>query len=42
MAELIRKIEPYLTFLNIPQLDSQGADIQTKLKELEELNRSLR
>jgi integrase len=29
-AEIFRKIEPYLTFLNIPQLERQGADIQTK------------
>jgi integrase len=41
-AELFRKIEPYLTFLNIHQLERQGADIQTKVEELEDLNRSLR
>jgi integrase len=41
-AEIFRKIEPYLTFLNIPQLERQGADIQTKVEELEELNQSLR
>jgi integrase len=41
-AELFRKIEPYLTFLNIPQLERQGADIQTKVEELEMLNQSLR
>src|SRR5215467_1851917 len=41
-AELFRKIEPYLTFLNIPQLERQGADIQTKVEELEMVNRSLR
>jgi integrase len=41
-AELFRKIEPYLTFLNIHQLERQGADIQTKVEELEELNQSLR
>ena len=40
--ELFRKIEPYLTFLNIPQLERQGADIQTKVEELEILNQSLR
>jgi MFS superfamily sulfate permease-like transporter len=34
--------EPYLTFLNIPQLERQGADIQSKVEELEELNQSLR
>jgi hypothetical protein len=36
-----KKIEPYLTFLNILQLERQGADIQTKIEELEELNQSL-
>jgi 2-hydroxy-3-keto-5-methylthiopentenyl-1-phosphate phosphatase len=36
------KIEPYLTFLNIHQLERQGADIQSKVQELEELNNSLR
>jgi hypothetical protein len=41
-AEIFRKIEPYLTFLNIHQLRRQGADIQTKVEELEELNQSLR
>jgi integrase/recombinase XerD len=41
-AELFRKIEPYLTFLNVHQLERQGADIQTKIEELEELNQSLR
>jgi integrase len=41
-AEIFRKIEPYLTFLNIHQLKRQGADIQTKVEELEELSQSLR
>ena len=41
-AEIFRKIEPYLTFLNIPQLERQGADIQTKVEELEQLNQSMR
>ena len=41
-AELFRKIEPYLTFLNIHQLERQGADIQSKVEELEDLNSSLR
>ena len=41
-AEIFRKIEPYLTFLNIHQLERQGADIQTKVEELEVLNQSLR
>jgi hypothetical protein len=41
-AELFRKIEPYLTFLNIRQLEIQGADILSKVNELEEVNQSLR
>jgi integrase len=41
-AEIFRKIEPYLTFLNVHQQERQGADIQTKVEELEELNQSLR
>jgi integrase len=41
-AEIFLKIKPYLTFLNIPQLERQGADIQSKVEELEELNQSLR
>jgi integrase len=40
-AEIFRKVEPYLTFLNIVQLERQGADIQSKVGELEELNESL-
>jgi hypothetical protein len=39
---IFRKIEPYLTFLNIPQLERQGADIQSKVDELEALNQSMR
>ena len=41
-AELFKKVEPYLTFLNIHQLERQGADIQSKVQELEDLNSSLR
>ena len=41
-AEIFQKIEPYLTFLNVHQLERQGADIQSKVEELEELNQSLR
>jgi chaperonin cofactor prefoldin len=33
-------IESYLTFLNVNQLERQGADIQSKIEELEELNQS--
>jgi hypothetical protein len=42
MAEIFRKIEPYLTFLNIHQLERQGADIMSKVNELEGVNQSLR
>jgi hypothetical protein len=31
-----------LTFLKIHQLERQGADIQTKIEELEQLNQSMR
>ena len=41
-AEIFRKVEPYLIFLNIHQSERQGADIQSKVEELEELNQSLR
>ncbi|MFZ0328024.1 MAG: hypothetical protein WBP64_17365 [Nitrososphaeraceae archaeon] len=41
-AELFKKIEPYMTFLNVHQLERQGADIQTKVEELEQLNQSMR
>lgn len=39
---LFQKIEPYLTFLDYEELDRKGADIQSKIDELEELNQSLR
>jgi hypothetical protein len=42
MVNGARKIESYLTFLNIPQLERQGADIQSKVEGLEMLNQSLR
>lgn len=41
-AEIFRKVEPYLTFLNVHQLERQGADIQSRVDELQELNQSLR
>ncbi|MGA9844004.1 MAG: hypothetical protein WBQ25_17000 [Nitrososphaeraceae archaeon] len=41
-AEIFCEIEPYLTFLNVHQLERQGAGIQTKVEELEKLNQSLR
>ena len=31
-AEIFRKIEPYLTFLNVHELERQGVDIQRKYK----------
>jgi hypothetical protein len=31
-----------LTFLNVPQLERQGADLQTKIGELQIINQSLR
>ena len=40
--EIFRKIEPYLTFLNVYQLERQGADIQFKIEELEYLNQTFR
>jgi hypothetical protein len=36
-----KKIEPYLTFLNVPQLERQGAGLQTKIEELQIINQSL-
>jgi integrase/recombinase XerD len=41
-AEIFKKIEPYMTFLNVPQLERQGADLQTKIEELQIVNQSLR
>jgi integrase len=41
-AELFQKIEPYLTFLNIHELERHGADIQSKIEEVELVNQSLR
>jgi hypothetical protein len=31
-----------MTFLNIHELERQGADIQIKIEELEQLNQSMR
>ena len=31
-----------MPFLNVPQLDGQGADLQTKIEELQIINQSLR
>jgi integrase len=41
-ADIFKKIEPYLTFLNVPQLERQGADLQTKIEELHDVNQLLR
>ena len=41
-AEIFKKIEPYLTFLNVQQLERQGADFQTKIEELQDINQLLR
>ena len=41
-VEMFQKIEPYLTFLNIQQLNRQGADLETKIEELQDINQSLR
>ena len=41
-AEIFQKIEPYLTFLNFPQLNRQGADLETKIEELQDRNHVLR
>ena len=41
-AEIFQKIEPYLTFLNIQQLKRQGADLETKIEELQDINQVLR
>jgi integrase len=41
-ADIFRKIEPYIKFLNIHQLERQSADIMSKVNELEEVNQSLR
>ena len=40
--EIFRKIESYLTFLNIHNLERQGADLQTRVEELQIVNQSLR
>jgi hypothetical protein len=41
-TEIFQKIEPYLTFLNIQQLKRQGADLETKIEELKDINQVLR
>lgn len=34
-AEIFRKIEPYLTFLDVAQLEAKGADQQTRLDQMQ-------
>ncbi len=41
-AEIFRKVEPYLTFLDLVNLERRGADVQTKVDELEMINQKLR
>lgn len=41
-AEIFKKIESYLSFLNIQQLNRQGADLETKVEELQDINQVLR
>ena len=41
-AELFRKIEPYLTFLDVTGLESKGADMQTKTEHVMAENLSLK
>ena len=41
-AEIFQKIKPYLTFLNVQQLKRQGEDLETKIKELKDINQVLR
>ena len=37
-VEMFLKIEPYLTSLNVHQLEREGADLLTRVEELEQLN----
>jgi hypothetical protein len=41
-AELFRKIEPYLTFLDYSELEAKGADIETKVEELKKEKQALK
>jgi integrase len=40
--ELFQKISPYLTYLDFASLERKGADISTKIDELEQQNKELR
>jgi hypothetical protein len=41
-TEIFKKLEPYLTFLDIEQLERKGADMETQITELREVNKVLR
>lgn len=41
-AQLFRKVEPYLTFLDYSELEAKGADIETKVEELKKEKQALR
>jgi integrase len=41
-AEIFKKIEPYLTYLDYPTLERKGADVQAKVEYLEQENQTLR
>ena len=38
----LSKNPTYLTFLNVQQLNRQGADLETKIEELQDINQVLR
>lgn len=41
-AQIFKKIEAYLTFLKITQLNRQGADLEARLEEVQTINQELR
>jgi integrase len=41
-AELFGRVEPFLTFLDIGAMESRGADMQTKVEQVQEENTELR
>lgn len=41
-TEIWRKVSPYLTFLDFGALERKGADVSTKVEELEAINNMLR
>jgi hypothetical protein len=41
-AEIFKKIEPYLTYIDITSLDQRYADTQSRIEELEGINQSLK